>query len=83
MERDGQSISEEEAKKRDLQWTIRDNEFVLMPRASKGPEHFPQRRFTLDPTKTPKTIDLAIDVPLSHPRKPRPFSGSMKSMATA
>ncbi len=69
MERDGKSSSEEEVKKLDLQLTIQNNEFMLMPQASTGPEHFPHGRFTLDPTKIPKAIDLAIDVPLSQPKK--------------
>lgn len=68
-ERDGKMISEEEVKKLDLRLTIKDDEFMWMPLASKGPEHFPHGHFKLDTTKKPKAIDLTIDLLFSPAKK--------------
>ena len=69
MERDGKSISEKEVKEFDIQLTFKGDEFMLMPFASKGPEHFPQGQFNIDTTTNPKSIDLTIDLPFSPAKK--------------
>ncbi len=63
VERDGKAVPDEEVKALDLQLIVENDTFLLMPQASKGPEHFPYGTFRLDPEATPKAIDLLIDQP--------------------
>ncbi len=69
MERDGKALSDQEVKKLDIRLTIKDNEFMLMPLASTGPEHFPHGTFRIDPAKKPKGIDFSIDLPFLPAKK--------------
>jgi RNA polymerase sigma factor (sigma-70 family) len=69
VERDGKPISEEEVKKLDIRLTIKGDNFMWMPLASKGPEHFPHGQFKLDTTKKPKAIDLTIALPFNPSKK--------------
>ena len=65
IERDGKSLSDEEVKKLDIQMTFKGDEFMLMPLASKGPEHFPHGTFKLYTTSKPKAIDLTTNLPFN------------------
>jgi uncharacterized protein (TIGR03067 family) len=60
MERDGNPTSVEEVRKLDIRLTIKGNEFMLMPLATKGPEHFPHGTFRIDTLEMPKAIDFTI-----------------------
>ena len=60
VERDGQAIPKKDVTKFDLRLVIKGSDFMLMPFASKGPEHFPFGTFKLHVTKSPKAIDFAV-----------------------
>lgn len=60
VEREGKPVAADDVKKLDIRLIIRGSEFMLMPLASKGPEHFPFGTFKLHATKEPKAIDLAV-----------------------
>lgn len=65
IERDGKSMSEEEVKKLDIRMTFKGGEFMLMPFASIGPEHFPNGTFRLYSTSNPKAIDMTLNLPFN------------------
>jgi uncharacterized protein (TIGR03067 family) len=69
IERDGKSVPEEEVKNLDIRMTFKGDEFMLMPLASKGPEHFPHGTFRLYTTSNPKAIDLTTNLPFSIVKK--------------
>jgi uncharacterized protein (TIGR03067 family) len=65
IERDGKSLSDEEVKKLDILLTFKSDKFMLMPLASRGPEHFPNGTFRIYTTSKPKAIDLTTNLPFS------------------
>lgn len=69
VERGGKTLPDEEVKKLDIRLTIKGDEFMLMPLASTGPEHFPHGNFRINPAKNPKTIDFAVQLPFNLAKK--------------
>ena len=69
VERGGKTMPDDEVKKLDIRLTIKGDEFMLMPLASTGPEHFPHGSFRINPAKNPKTIDFTVHSPLDPTNK--------------
>jgi uncharacterized protein (TIGR03067 family) len=49
------------AESADFQFTVKGDEFTLMPLASKGPEHFPFGHFKIDSSAKPKKIEFIVE----------------------